>query len=126
MTTDLIAELAEVEKWCIDWIADVAANGSLSGAARKHIQSMSYAYDATLTRIIESEATLSANYEALVIRLHDVTTELEKARKDAALLDFLETDAISITLDGREHDEMTIGTDRGSIEAAMHDSAREG
>jgi hypothetical protein len=75
--TNLIAELAEVVRDILDGDGDVRIASAIDAAnfLRNH--------HATLTRIIESGATLSADYEALVIRLGEVTGELEKARKDA-------------------------------------------
>ena len=52
-------------------------------------------------------------------------TEIAQALKDARRMDWLERNAINITLDGRLHREMQIGTARDSIDTAMHNSARE-
>lgn len=51
--------------------------------------------------------------------------EIAEAVKDARRLDWLERNAINITLDGRMHRCMQIGASRISIDVAMHNGARE-
>lgn len=123
------------------------ANAEAVVAALNYIRT----HHTTLTRILESEATLSANYEALVTRLGEVTTELEKARKDAAteraiqraaevlpygygLTIYVERDSGYADLTDPSGDVVPFDTDghgmaeqiNNAIDAAMHDSAREG
>jgi hypothetical protein len=78
-----------------------------------------------------------ARAEALVIRLGEVTTELEKARKDAGRYRFLRAAYADddqpyiarhgLTDWGKSYEEWLMEDDADTaIDAAMHDSAREG
>ncbi|THD06163.1 hypothetical protein [Rhodanobacter lindaniclasticus] len=62
---------------------------------------------------------------ALVNLFRTHHAEIAEAVKDSARMDWLECNAINITLDGRLHRVMQIGTARDSIDTAMHNSARE-
>jgi hypothetical protein len=71
-----------------------------------------------------TDGVAESHYKALrFLRTHHA--EIAEALKDARRMDWLERNAINITLDGRLHRVMQIGTARDSIDTAMHNSARE-
>lgn len=100
--TDLIAELAEVvrlgiaasndEPWQVDAEGDIVCNGEqvawpitnkLDAPYIAALNNWFRTHHATLTRILTDDAAIRAAHHDLVIRLGEVTTELEAARKDA-------------------------------------------
>lgn len=125
--TDLIAELAEV----------VELSRTNPKAWIKAALTFMDIHHATLTRIIESEATLSAEYEALAIRLGELTEKLEAAKRDAERYRFIRSSDADAdqpyvarhgqTDWGKFYDQWLMEDDAdNAIDAAMHDSAREG
>lgn len=83
--TDLIAELAEVVRLYRKAAGMKFGNAAVRALAKVDDRAATFVctHHATLTRIIESEATLSAEHEALVIRLGEVTEKLEASKRDA-------------------------------------------
>ena len=129
--TDLIAELAEVVRGLdsIDQRTVLDATYKAAYYLRTH--------HATLTRIIESEATIRADYDALVIRLGEVTERLEAAdRYITAMHDAMnaEYDAAKQMHSKRQQEWVTAYSMLRRLksaaahmsDAAMHNSAREG
>ena len=89
--TDLIAELAEVVRKIKDTDQPLEAWAASFNFLLVH--------HAELARILTDDAAIRAAHHDLVIRLGEVTTELEAARKDAAILReaLLKTTSVAVT-----------------------------
>jgi hypothetical protein len=159
--TDLIAELAEVVRlseratpgeWCstigyhVKQIGGVIVmqpcerRGDQQMHNAEYIAALSNLFrnnHATLTRILTDDAAIRAAHTELVIRLGEVTTKLEAAKRDAERYRFIRSSDADAdqpyvarhgqTDWGKFYDQWLMEDDAdNAIDAAMHDSAREG
>jgi hypothetical protein len=100
--TDLIAELAEVVARIREDDTEVRRTGGDPERERytqRQCVNFLRTNHATLTRILTDYPELRAAHHDLVIRLGEVTTELEAARKDASILReaLLKTTSVAVT-----------------------------
>ena len=107
-------------------LADKATPGEWVTTVGHHVKQ---AHGVMVVAKNELRGEVAQHNAAYIATLHNFIrthhAEIAEALKDARRMDWLERNAINITLDGRLHREMQIGTARDSIDTAMHNSARE-